>query len=277
MKIVSFVIHGNAITTLERCLKSLKPSSDAIVCVDSCSTDGSLDLSKSFAHVVQKPWAGYGAARAKAMEVVKTLSPDVVFFLDSDEWLLNPDSLREMAEKSVQPKAYRVTRNNMVTVNETSYCFFQDKRVRLFAPQLAQWTDKQIVHEAFPNGTYELVDLTVMHDFLSDTHPTNERAKKAKRYAALWAIEADSKKKRGKNGQLQKWATVFKYAFLKGALLRGGQHAFQLARWQGDYASYKYEFLERIKKGEFETWQGLYASNQLEKLMTEVAQFFERD
>ena len=86
MKLGGFVIHGNNRDTLGACLESLRSVCDEVVALDSQSTDGSVELARDLgARSVSRPWRGYGAARAAAVEA---LGPcDYVFYLDSDERL----------------------------------------------------------------------------------------------------------------------------------------------------------------------------------------------
>jgi glycosyltransferase involved in cell wall biosynthesis len=278
MKLVSFVIHGNAQGTLSRCLQSLRASSDVIVAVDSGSTDGSFEVSQSLADVVvQKPWAGYGAARARAMVEVLKLSPHMVFFLDSDEWLPEPLELKTAATRAFLNiksgfRVRRVTRENYVTHASERYLFFKDQRVRLFAPEYAAWSDAQIVHEAFKKGTYPLTNITIAHDFVNEQSQSLEvRSEKSRRYAALWAIQAFEEKRGLKNPGLQYWAQTLKYSILKGSLFRGGAHAWNLSRTQGRYAALKYEFLAALQAGQHIGWIQLYRTGHLEELMSQVA------
>jgi glycosyltransferase involved in cell wall biosynthesis len=278
MKLVSFVIHGNAQGTLTRCLQSLRASSDAIVAVDSCSTDGSFEVSQSLADVVvQKPWAGYGAARARAMIEVLKLNAHMAFFLDSDEWLPEPLELKTAAKRAFLNiksgfRVRRVTRENYVTHASGRYLFFKDQRVRLFAPEHAAWTDAQIVHEAFKKGTYPLTNITIAHDFVNEQSQSFAvREEKAQRYAALWAIQAFEEKRGLKNPGLQYWAQTLKYSVLKGSLFRGGAHGWNLSRIQGRYAALKYEFLAALRAGQHAHWVQLYCAGQLEELMAQVS------
>ena len=69
-----------------------------ILAVDDGSTDGSLDVLKSFGDrikIISQPNSGQADARNKALEIA---SGEFVYFMDSDDWI-SPDTLKTCVEK----------------------------------------------------------------------------------------------------------------------------------------------------------------------------------
>ncbi|MGM9748202.1 MAG: glycosyltransferase family 2 protein, partial [Candidatus Cryptobacteroides sp.] len=69
-----------------------------VIAVDDGSTDGSLDVLKSFGdsiRIFSKPNSGQADARNAALEIA---TGEFVYFMDSDDWI-GPDTLKKCVEK----------------------------------------------------------------------------------------------------------------------------------------------------------------------------------
>lgn len=90
------IITKNECEKLERCLKSLMPLKEAIDCeiivTDTGSTDNTVEMAKNYAdRVLHFEWCNdFAAARNTGIDAAKGLW---FMWIDSDEWLENPDDL----------------------------------------------------------------------------------------------------------------------------------------------------------------------------------------
>ena len=246
---LAFVIHGNASATLERCLSSLA-GFDTVVCVDTGSTDGSFDISRGRAsEVVRTTWQGFGSARALAMDVARKYRPRLVFFLDSDEYLLPSEAakLSSLMPTLDGSRGFRVRRRNHDLSGRVPYVLYEDWRVRLFGPSVADWQPKQIVHEAFPRGSYKKIGVTIEHDFVVDR---SVRINKQQLYGLLWAVQRVDER-RSVSPVLARLVSFFRDAVFRGAMFRGGGDALRTSWMLSLYAREKYVMLARMSRGEF--------------------------
>ncbi|HYG68758.1 MAG TPA: glycosyltransferase family 2 protein [Anaeromyxobacteraceae bacterium] len=249
MRLGGYVIHGDNADTLPRCLDSLAAVSDALVAVDSCSRDGSADLSRArgFRTIVH-PWEGYGAARAVAAEALAGC--DYVFFLDSDEWLL-PDAIEAIrAWKRSGPDAphYALVRRDWADLPTGRFLFRTERHVRLVRADAARWERRMIVHEALPRARTVNLPIALEHRFATDVAAMRS---KIDRYALLWALRFHREGRRPKPAWLQHVAHLGRGAVLKGAVLRGGLEAWRLADALARYHARKHELLREVRRGAY--------------------------
>jgi len=249
MRLGGFVIHGNSVETLGQCLEGLQKVCDEIVTVDSCSTDGSAELVGSRGiRSIPVPWQGYGAARAAAVEALAGC--DYLFYLDSDEYLLEPaiQELRAWRESRPSAPVYRVRRRNWADFSGRRFLYRTDTRARLVRYDAAAWTRQMIVHEALPRGRHPRTRVVVEHRFASSL---DERLAKDDRYALLWAIRAFNEGRRPKPYWLERCAHVVRDLVAKGALFRGGLDAIRLSWVVSRYHAQKQRYLRRVRAGEY--------------------------
>lgn len=107
------VITKNEKAAIERCLQSAAGIADEIVVVDSGSTDGTLEIVRSFGAKIIQPedWPGFGPQKQRAQDAA---SGEWILSLDSDEWI-GEDLLREIRGVLNDPAAaagYRMPRRN---------------------------------------------------------------------------------------------------------------------------------------------------------------------
>ena len=247
MRLGGYVIHGDNRDTLGACLESLLAVCDEVVAVDSCSTDGSAELARGMGvRSVSRPWRGYGAARAAAME---TLGPsDYVLFLDSDEHLL-PEArevLRAWRESSPQGPGFRLPVRDWAELEGHRFLYRTHWRTRLVRRDLAVWRPEMIVHEAPPRMRSARLPAHIEHRFATSLEG---RAQKEERYALLWAVRALAEDRRLKPPALQRPAHLLRDCLLHGALWRGGLDAVRLAWAVANYHAAKYRHLRTLRRG----------------------------
>ena len=251
-RLAGFIIHGNNAQTLPAALASLRRVCDVLVCVDSGSTDGSLQLSRAVAdEVVVLPWQGYGAARARAVEVLRQrLGPqDWCLSLDSDEQLPDAEGDRLLSLlPGLDGRAYRLSCRNWSHLPPRPYLFSTFGRVRLFRLEAAPWQPSQIVHEAFPRGRYPLLPVSFDHRFLED-EPQRERKQHV--YALLWALQHVDTKRRVAPPWLAFAAQVVRELLSRGAVWRGGWRAVQAAVMLSRYSGLKSQYLTACRHGAY--------------------------
>jgi (heptosyl)LPS beta-1,4-glucosyltransferase len=248
VRLGGFVIHGNSVETLARCLDSLAAVCDEVVAVDSCSTDGSADLVRERAvRAVVHAWEGYGAARAVA---VAALAPcDYVFFLDSDEYLLDAAvaAVRAWKASAAALPHYTLVRRDWAELPARRFLFRTERHVRLVRRELATWTPSMVVHEALPRRETAAVDAFIEHRFVTSLA---QRHDKEDRYALLWALRATVEGWRRKPVWPQRAVHTFRNGVQKGAALRGGADGLRLAWNVSRYHARKHAYLAAIQRGE---------------------------
>ncbi len=263
----AFVLHGNNRSTLEPCLRSLRRQVDFLLTVDSGSTDGSLDIARQWADLaVTRAWRGYGSARKFALSLLRQHGADWVFFLDSDESLIETsgDVIRRVTtEAPFRQAAFRVFLHNEVVLEKASFRLSTDKRVRLFRAALEPWSERQIVHEAFPRARYPAVAIEVSHQFVTDL---NARDEKQHLYALLWAIQHADSPRRVTPPRLAEMAQWLRDGLVRGAVFRGGWAAVDVVRHLSQYSMLKHHYLGLIRGGALSNLLALYQRNELETL-----------
>lgn len=247
MRIGGFVIHGNNADTLARCLESLHAVCDEVVAIDSCSTDGSAEISRgSGARHVVVPWQGYGFARAAGAAELQHC--DWIFFLDSDEWLGEGAAeafARWRASNPTLPH-YRLQRRDWAELPGHRFVYRSERHVRLVKREAATWTPQMVVHEALPRRESGFMDAVIEHRFATSVE---ELVSKQDRYALLWAVRANAEGKRPKSTLLQRPAHVARDCLLKGGLFRGGVDALRLGWGVSRYHKRKHELLREVQQG----------------------------
>ncbi len=250
MRLGGFVIHGDSVDTLGPCLDSLQKVCDEIVSVDSFSKDGSARLAAARGiRSILLPWQGYGAARAAAVKALRGC--DYLFYLDSDEYLLEPGlkQVRGWRESGPTAPVYRVKRRNWAELSGRRFLYRTDSRARLVRYDAATWTPEMIVHEALPRRRHSRAEVTIEHRFASSLE---ERAAKDERYALLWAIRAFDHGRRPKPSWFEQCVHFSRDLLIKGALFRGGWDAIRLAWVVSRYHAQKQAYLRSVQSGKYD-------------------------
>lgn len=249
MRLGGFVIHGDNRGTLGRCLDSLAAVCDVRLAVDTGSRDGSAELARARGFLrVEQQWEGYGAARARAAELLREC--DYLFFLDSDEWL-EPAAVEALrAWKASAPRAphYALTRRDWADLGGRRFLYRTERHVRLVRRDAAVWRREMIVHEALPAAETVHTPIRLEHAFADDVEAMRS---KVEHYALLWAIRYHRGSRRAKPAALQHAAHFLRETVLKGAVFRGGMPAVRLARAVAHHHARKYQLLEAVRAGAY--------------------------
>jgi (heptosyl)LPS beta-1,4-glucosyltransferase len=248
VRLAGYVIHGNSAATLARCLDSLLAVCDDVVAVDSASTDGSAALVRARGvRAVVHPWEGYGAARVAAVEALPPC--DWVFFLDSDEYLLDDAIAAVRAWKAGSPAAphYTLVRRDWADLPGRRFLFRTERHVRLVRRDCATWRADMVVHEALPPRPTLALAAHIEHRFVTTLE---QRRDKEDRYALLWALRATNEGWRRKPVWPQRATHTFRNAIAKGAALRGGVDGLRLAWNVSRYHARKHAYLAAVQRGE---------------------------
>lgn len=270
LKLGGFVIHGSHAATLGAALDSLLAVSDVVAAVDSGSNDGAADLVQARGvRRVELPWRGYGAARARAAEALADC--DYLFFLDADERLDEENISKLRAWKSATStqgaRTYTLRCRDWAELDGRCFLFREGPRRRLFRRDTATWKPEMIVHESV--GKVETVPLDIAFDHRFAV-TLEDRAFRNDRYALLWAIQASAEGRGMKPVSVQRVSHYLKDAVLSGALFRAGTDASRLAWLVSRYHAQKYEYLRRIRQGEFAELVSLYRDGALRELFVAV-------
>jgi glycosyltransferase involved in cell wall biosynthesis len=247
MRLGGFVIHGNNRDTLGPCLDSLLAVCDEVVAVDSCSTDGSAELTRARGvRAVIHPWEGYGAARVAAAEALRDC--DYLFFLDSDERLADgaAEAIRAWRDLGPTLPHYRLPRRDWAELPSGRFLFRTERHVRLVRADAAAWRRTMIVHEALPRREAGFVPAPIEHRFATAVEGLAEKQEK---YALLWAIRAHAEGRRPRSTAGRRVGHVLRDGVVKGALFRGGLDALRLAWAVSNYHEKKYMYLREIEAG----------------------------
>ena len=157
----SFCIIGkNCASTLDRCLNPLKETGMEIVYTDTGSDDESVAIAEKYTdRIFHFKWCDdFSAARNFAME---NCSNDMIFFVDSDEYLLLPSSLKETLNGISLPENAAITRTSntdtclsllktypdaigrMLRIN---ICFGSDDKLMLLDDRVERLFDRRLYH-----------------------------------------------------------------------------------------------------------------------------------
>lgn len=269
MKLGGYVLHRNNRDTLGAALQSLLAVCDDVVALDSLSDDGSVELARSLgARSVSHAWAGYGAARAAAVEALGAC--DYVLFLDSDEHL-EPASiarLRAWRESGPREPLYRLPRRDWAELEGgRRFRYRTEWRARLVRRDMAVWRPEMIVHEALPRMRAPRLQAPIEHRFASSVE---RRSQKEERYALLWALRAHAEGRRMKSPLLQRPAHLVRDGVLHGALLRGGLDALRLSWAVAGYHSAKYRYLRALRDGQHPQLVQLYQQGRYGEVFERV-------
>lgn len=245
------IICKNAVSTIEKAIRSSLMLADDVVVVDSGSTDGTLEkISANKARLIQIQWKGYGNAKNIGNEGALN---DWILSLDADEYI---DDTLIKAIRQFEPQ-----HKNMVgIIKRLNYLGQQpmqfgewsnDMVIRLFNKNFSHW-DISEVHERLiidaPVNKFKLKGR--IHHYTSPDIRTYEA--KLEKYALL---AAEKYLKSGKKAPWYKiyFSPVFSFVqnyFLKMGFL-DGKKGLQIALAHFNYNYKKYKFLKEISNQSF--------------------------
>jgi (heptosyl)LPS beta-1,4-glucosyltransferase len=265
MRLGGFVIHANTGVTFSRCVDSLAAVCDDLVAVDTGASDGSGRRAReSGFRTLRRPWEGFGAARAAAVDALAGC--DWIVFLDSDEWLETPaiEALRRLKRYPPAVPHGVLARRDWADLPGRRFLFRVEHHVRLIRADHARWSRRMIIHEAVPPAPSQRLSIALEHRFAESAAAMRQ---KVERYALLWALRAQLDGRcRRKWPELQRAFHLFRELALKGALLRGGADAWQLARAVADYHARKYQVQGEIAEGAHAPLLAAAREDRLEEL-----------
>lgn len=188
------VIAYNEVDRLGDCLKSVSGWADEIIVFDNGSTDGTIELAKTYTdNVFVTDWPGFGKQKQRALEKAQY---DWVLSIDADERVTPALKVEIDRMLSSDPKeiAYRIPW--AVTIYNKRLDFGRSGRapLRLFRKAGARFSDAS-VHEKvlLPEGKVGLLQERLLHY----THRNlNHAVRKFNDYAWLWGTERFEKGKR---------------------------------------------------------------------------------
>jgi (heptosyl)LPS beta-1,4-glucosyltransferase len=270
MRLGCFVIHGNARDTLGPCLDDLAAVGDEVVAVSSGDSDGSSELVRARGHrSITVPWAGYGASRAAAAQVLGTC--DYLFFLDADETLRpgGREAIAAWKRSGGGRRYYRLRRYDWAELSEGRFLFRTEWKKRLVRIDGAVWTPAMVVHEALPDSPDTgVVDAGIDHRFAATL---DGREEKDERYALLWAVQSYCEGRRSTGSVLSAPVHWLRNAVVKGALARGGAEGARLSWTVARYHARKREILRDIAGGAHADLVAAYRSGDYAGLLARTA------
>lgn len=137
-KISACIISFNEEKKIEDCLKSLDGVVDEIIVVDSFSSDKTVEIAKRYTDkIVYQKFLGYIEQKNFA---IGHSNNEWILILDCDERLSEPliDSIRDIKDDLDKFDAYSMARKTFYVYRWLNYCWYPDKKVRLFNKQMAK-------------------------------------------------------------------------------------------------------------------------------------------
>ena len=271
------IITFNEEHNLPRTLESVKWA-DEIVVVDSCSTDRTVEIAKSYgAKVWVEPWKGFAAQKNSALEKA---SCDWILSLDADEevsaelggeirWVLssmeewskngmpvdNDTSAKELRDRGLRYgfdeddlNGYFIPRRNYFLGRFIRHGgFYPDAKLRLFRRGAAKFEARLVHEDAQLNG----VDGTLKADLLHHAYPTlSGYIEHMNRYSSL---SAEMTKQKGKSGFsfvniVARPMLTFGYNYVFRLGFLDGREGLLLHLYHAAYVSWKYAKLWELSK-----------------------------
>lgn len=234
------VITRDEEANIARCIDSVA-FADRIVVVDSESRDRTVEIARAHgADVHVRPWAGYAAQKAFALEQLDT---EWVLWIDADEevsWELRADIL-EVLEGDGAHGGYRIPRMVRYLGRWIRHGgWYPDPKLRLFRRTRGRFDDR-LVHEGVDvEGSIGTLNGPLYH------YPYRDRAhhaRKIEQYARLAArqLARDGRRARGIDLVFRPPIRFLRMWVLKGGLL-DGRPGFVAACMGARYVRLKYRY-----------------------------------
>ncbi len=243
-KLSVILIVKNEAAYIHRCLQSVSWA-DEIIVLDSGSTDGTLEIARTFtSHVYETDWPGYGIQKNRAL--AKASYPWVLA-LDGDEELTPElqDEIQRLLENLPTFDGYAIRRQSLFCGRWIRYGDWRsDWVVRLWRKDVGKF-DERLVHEKLllSGATGRLTHLMRHYTYPELSVALN----KMNIYSSLWAEEAYHQGKRG--SVLKGWGRAL-WSFCRGYVFRGGffdgWQGFVLAITNAIGTFYKYVKLKQL-------------------------------
>ena len=119
LKISGCCMVKNEEKNLPRTLDSIKSVVDELIIIDTGSTDGTIDIAKSYgAKIIETTWNDdFSTPRNMAIDAA---NGDWIIFLDADEFFVNSKKVRNAIEKFSGKDAILIPRINIDEANSNS-------------------------------------------------------------------------------------------------------------------------------------------------------------
>ncbi|WP_255988408.1 glycosyltransferase family 2 protein [Chitinolyticbacter albus] len=242
------LITKNAETRLAQCLSALA-FADAVVVLDSGSSDATLDIARAHgARIEQTPdWPGFGLQKNRAIDLLAT---DWVLVIDADE-VVSPELAASILQ-AIRSNAHEVWMLNRLS----SFCghwmrhsgWFPDWIPRLFRKGAARYSD-ELVHERLVfTGQPGRLDGLLQH-YSYENYEDVQR--KLDAYSSAGAAQRHAK---GETASVSKaltrglWAFVRTYVFKLGFL--DGAAGLQVAIFNAETVYYRFLKLALLARNE---------------------------
>ncbi len=146
-KISACIISFNEEKKIEDCLKSLQAVVDEIIIIDSNSTDKTLEIAKKYTDkIFLHDFQGYGKQKNWA---TSKATNNWVISLDCDE-RLSPElqsAIISIKSNLDENAVYNMARKTFYVYRWLNYCWYPDRKTRLFNKTKTGWLDND-VHES---------------------------------------------------------------------------------------------------------------------------------
>ena len=143
LSLVVTVTCFNNEATIGRTLDSVRGLASAVVCVDSGSTDGTVELChERGATVIHQPFLGYVKQKQFALDEAAKLGPDWTLHLDSDESLepeLRSSVADAIAGADTRTHGYEINRKVFFRGRMLEHAWQPEWRLRLVRTGRARW------------------------------------------------------------------------------------------------------------------------------------------
>ena len=221
---------------------------DELVLVDSFSTDGTVEIARTFgARVISEQFGGFGKLRNRALE---TATHDWILSIDADE-RCTPELAAEVRQEMTAPRAdaYLVPRKNFFFGRWIRHCgWYPDYRQPQFFNRAKMRYRDDLVHEG-----YELQGRLgrLREHVLQYPWPTIEVATaKSQRYAALMAERyAHMNKQATATKLVGSPLAMFLKMYVAQQGFRDGLHGLVLSALYAYYTFLKYAKLWELQQG----------------------------
>jgi glycosyltransferase involved in cell wall biosynthesis len=242
------IIVRNEERNLARTLASVR-FADEIVVVDSGSTDGTVEIARSFgAKVLNRPWPGFAAQKNFA---IAQCSGDWILSLDADEEL-SPElrgEIQALLAGLPVADAFFVKRRNLFLGRWMRHGgYYPDPKLRLFRRSPASFTqprfEERPVHETI---VFEGKTAKLDHDLIHHAYPTLEDyIEHMDRYSTLGAQLLEARNRTSRNLAAFYWnvvlapALTFIWNFFFRLGFLDGREGLLLHLYHSGYVSWKY-------------------------------------
>lgn len=243
------IITCNEERNLRRTLESVRWA-DQIVVVDSGSSDGTVEIARSFgADVIERPWPGFAAQKNFALS---QCTGTWVLSLDADEELSAElqRQIRTLLATNPPVDGFRLKRRNLFLGRWIKHGgFYPDSKLRLFRRSAASFAQRprfedRPVHETI---VFDGAEQTLDYDLIHHAYPTLEGyVEHMNRYSSLGAELLVSKGRVSRSWPvflarvlyLPHFNFIWNYVFRLGFL--DGREGLLLHLYQAVYTSWKY-------------------------------------